>query len=217
MIGKNVELIEYSRKVDFWNCVTHAAGAIFAVPAGIMLIIKANGVREIVSCTIYAAALFAVYTVSSVYHGLRNGEKKRKARLVDHSTVPMLIAGTATPCALITLFEVSMGHSMLVFILAWTCTLFGLFSKLFFFEKLKTVTMAVYIVSCAVMLISVVPLLGQINTDAFGQLIVGCIFYVVGAVLCGLGKIIPALHAVFHVFVLIGSLFHFYVIYNFVL
>lgn len=217
MIGKDVELIEYSRKVDFINCITHTLGAVAAVPLGILLIIKAEGFREIFSAVIYSAALFAVYCFSAVYHGLRPSETKRKARLLDHSAVPLLIAGTATPCALISLYRVSISHSVFVFILAWSCTLFGLFSKIFFFEKLKSVTMAVYMVSGALMLLVTVPLLGEINTDGFSKLVIGCVYYVIGAVFCGLGRKNEIFHPIFHAFVLMGSFFHYYVIYNFVL
>ncbi len=216
-MNKNVELIKYSRKVDFWNCLTHAAGAFFSLFALVLMLLKAEGFRDFVSATIYGVSLIAVYSVSALYHGLRNDEAKRKARLADHSTVPVLIAGTATPCALITLYDVSIPHSILVFSLAWLCTLFGIFSKIFFFEKLKNVTLVVYIVSCAVMLISVVPLIDSFDGGAFSKLVFGCIFYLVGLIFCGLGKKKEVLHTVFHIFVLIGSTFHFFVIYKFVI
>lgn len=210
-------LIDYPPRVDFWNCITHALGAVLSAVALIAMLIKADGARAAFSALIYGLAMVSVFTVSAVYHGLKNGETKRKTRILDHSTVPLLIAGTATPCALLTLYEVSRGHSILVFVLAWLCTLFGVVSKVFFFEKLKAVTMAVYIVSGFIMLLSVVPLLGEIDTAAFKELVIGCVFYVIGAVLCGLGKKRPWLHVIFHVFVLIGSAVHFYVIYSYVL
>ena len=217
MIAKDVKLIEYSKKVDFGNCITHAAGAIGGIAALILMIMKAEGARHTASAVIYGIALIAVYTVSAVYHGLKNGEAKRKARLIDHSTVPVLIAGTATPCALITLYEISMPHSLLVFFLAWGCTLFGIISKLFFLEKARKITVAVYIASCIVMICSAIPLLGQINPNAFGGLVLGNIFYLIGAAFCGLGIKRPWLHVVFHIFVLLASFVQFAVIYIYVI
>lgn len=217
MIGKDVKVIEYSKRIDFLNCTTHAVGAIAAVPLGGLLFLKAEGFRESFSVIVYSVALFAVYIFSTVYHGLKPSEKKRKARLLDHSAVPLLIAGTATPCALISLYRVSMSHSIFVFVLAWSCTLFGIFSKFFFFEKLKAVTMAVYMISGALMLLVTVPLLGEINTDGFSKLVIGCVFYVIGAIFCGLGIKREIFHPIFHIFVLFGSFCHYYVIYNFVL
>lgn len=213
MIGKDVEVIEYSKRVDFWNCITHLMGAVLSVVALVLLVVKAYDARHTVAGMIYGVSLVAVYTMSAVYHGLPAGEVKRKARLADHCTVPVLIAGTATPCALITLFNLNVMHGILVLLLAWGCTLFGIFSKLFFFEKLKIVTVGVYICSGALMLLSVIPLIDQINKDAFGEILAGCLCYLLGAVFCGLGMKRPWLHAVFHVFVLFGSMFHFYAIY----
>ncbi len=213
MIGKDVELIEYSEKVDFWNCLTHIVGAVFGVFALVMLVIKADGSRYMLSAVVYGISMIAVYTMSSVYHGLPRGEAKRKARLVDHCTVPVLIAGTATPCALITLYEINSVIGVAVLVFAWLCAFFGIFSKLFFFERLKTVTITVYIVAGIIMLMSVIPVFNNINKVAFGEIIAGCICYLLGAVFCGLGRKTHCLHAVFHIFVLLGSAFHFYSIY----
>lgn len=215
MIGKDVELIEYSKKVDFWNSLTHIIGAVFGVFALVMLVFKADGFRYTFSAIVYGIALIAVYTMSAVYHGLPCGEAKRKARLIDHCTVPILISGTATPCALLTLYEINGAIGIAVLVFAWLCASFGVFSKLFFFEKLKAVTMAVYIGSGLLMLMSVIPVFDNINTVAFSEILAGCACYLIGAVLCGLGRKTPCLHAVFHVFVLLGSIFHFYSIYTY--
>lgn len=215
MAIKRVELIEYSKKVDFGNCLTHAVGAVLSVAGAIMLLMQARDLRHLLSAVIYGIALVAVYTVSAVYHGLKQGEAKRIARLVDHSTVPILIAGTATPCALITLYEISPAHSTVVLILGWGCTLFGLFSKLFFFEKLRKVTVAVYIVSCLAMVLSVIPIVGEINGDGFRGIVLGNVFYFIGAVFCGLGIKRETMHIVFHIFVMIAATIHFFVIYHY--
>ena len=217
MLAKEVKLIGYSKRVDFFNCITHAAGAIAAVAALVLMVIRAQGARHTASAVIYGLSMIAVYTVSAVYHGLKNGEAKRIARLIDHSTVPFLIAGTATPCALITLFDISRPHSILVLVLAWFCAVFGLVSKIFFFEKLKNVTPFVYIVSCLIMLGSSVPLMDRMNLRAFLGLGDGCIFYLIGAAFCAWGRKKPALHIVFHIFVLFASVIHFYVISEFVI
>ncbi len=214
LIAKDVKLIEYSETVDRWNCITHAVGAVFSVFATVMIIIKSGNTREFASGLIYSLSMLAVYTVSSVYHGLPMSEAKRKARLLDHSAIPVLIAGTATPCALVTLYEVSVPHGIAVFAIAWICAVFGIVSKVFFFEKLKAMTMAVYIVSCVVMLGCAVPLLGEIDVGAFLGLLAGCVIYVIGAIFCYIGIKRPALHIVFHVFVFAATVTHYAVIYN---
>ncbi len=217
MLGADVGLIEYSRKVDLGNCITHAIGAVAAAVGFFFLIAKAQGIRGTVSAVVYGLSIIAVYTVSAVYHGLPCGEAKRRARLIDHSTVPVLIAGTATPCALMTLWNLSIPHTVLVLAIGWGCTMFGIFSKLFFFEKLKKVTVAVYIVSSVAMLLCAIPFLGRINGDAFGGLLLGNAFYLVGAIFCAIGRKYPSMHVVFHVFTVVGSAFHYFVILLFVL
>lgn len=217
MIAKNVKLIEYSERVDFLNCVTHAIGAVLSVIGFVLILFKADGTRKTVSAVLFGVSLIAVYTASAVYHGLKSGEAKRIARLADHSAVPFLIAGTATPCALVTLYEISIPHSIAVFALAWFCTLFGVISKLFFFEKLRKVTVAVYIITCVLMICSAVPILGRIRSDAFNGILLGNAFYLIGAAFCGLGIKRPTMHVVFHVFSILASLTHFLVIYEFIM
>lgn len=217
MINKDIGLVEYSRKVDMGNCITHAAGAVLSIPALIMLVTKAEGLRPTVSAVVFGLSLLAVYMASAVYHGLTNEKKKRTARLIDHSTVPVLIAGTATPCALITLYEISVFHGIAILFLAWFSTLFGLFAKLFFFEKTREATVAVYIVSSLLMMCSAIPVLGKINGNAFGGIVLGNAMYLTGALFCLLGRKRPALHIVFHIFAVLASAVHFFVIYKFVI
>lgn len=208
-----MEIIEYPKKVDLWNCLTHVAGALFSVAGTVLLMLKCENSRQRISVMIFGMSLIAVYTMSSVYHGLPSGEAKRKARLADHCIVPLLIAGTATPCSLITVFNLNEMHGLFVLFVAWGCAVFGIFSKLFFFKKLDILTVCVYIASSIVMLVSVIPLLGQIDKCAFIKILIGCGFYLVGVVFCALGAKKPWLHVVFHVFVLFGSLFHVLAVY----
>lgn len=215
LIGKDVEIIEYPKQVDLWNFLTHLAGAGLSAAGIVLLLFKSQDILHTVSALIFGLSLSSVYVMSSVYHSLPSGEAKRKARLADHCIVPLLISGTATPCALIILFNLSTFHGLFVLTVSWSCTVFGIFSKLFFFNKLNIFTVCVYIVSGLVMLASVIPLLGQIEKGAFLNIILGCVSYLIGAVFCGFGVKYPWLHVVFHVFVLLGSTFHYFAVYTF--
>lgn len=213
MIAKDVKLIEYSKGVDAANCITHAVGAVLSVAAIVCMIISAEGARQTVSALLYGISMLTVYTVSAVYHGLKNGEAKRIARLLDHAAIPLLIAGTTTPYALIVLYDISMPHGIAVLSAAWFCGLFGLFSKLFFFEKLKKITYAVYIICCAAMFLSAIPVIDEIKRGAFGLIGAGNAAYLISAVFCYLGVRREKFHVVFHLITLIASAIHFYVIY----
>lgn len=213
---KEVKLIEYSKPVDTLNCLTHAFGALCSAAGLAALAIKAvkfTDAAGTAACVIYGLSLTAVYTISAVYHGLPPGEAKRKARLLDHLAIPLLLAGTSTPFAVITLRRIGMFNCLLVLCIAWFCALFGITAKLFFFEKLKAAVMAVYFVGGAVMLFSAVPLLADLDRQAFLIVSAGCLAYTVGALFCHAGIKRPALHIVFHVFTLLGSFLHFAVIY----
>lgn len=212
MIGKDVKIIEYPKKIELFNFLTHLLGAVLSLAGLIFMLTSSDSVREVLCSLIYGTTLLTVYTASSVYHGLKPSELKRKARLIDHSAVPLLIAGTTTPCALISLYNVSPAHGITVLVCGWICAFFGIFSKLFFFEKLKALTMAVYIVCGLSMLLSAVPRLDELNSGGFRWLVFGCVFYVFGALLCGIGAKKPMFHVIFHVFVMFGSAVHFYAI-----
>lgn len=131
--------------------------------------------------------------------------------------IPLLLAGTTTPCALISLGRVSRTHSLIVFGIAWFCALFGILGKTFFFEKLKGVVMAVYIIGGAVMLFSALPAAKSFEPTPFRLLFVGSGLYIAGALVCRAGIKRPCLHPIFHLIVLAGSLVHYYVIYVYIL
>ncbi len=216
----NISLIEYTKRQEIMNTLTHAAGAVFAV-TGLVLCLKKTsgaGARFVFSACVYCCSFILVYTASALYHGLPGGEAKKLFRLFDHIAIPLLLAGTTTPCALITLWRVSPFHGYAVFFTGWFCALFGIVTKLFFFnnEKLKIACMAVYFTGGAAMLFSAVPRLGSIDKTGFLLLCLGCLAYTAGAVFCKLGIKRPWLHTVFHIFVLAGSIIHFYVIYNYI-
>ena len=217
MIAKDVKLIEYSKGVDVWNCITHAVGAVLSVAAIAVMMISAEGARETVSAFLYGTSMLVVYTVSAVYHGLEKGEAKRIARLLDHAAIPLLIAGTTTPYALIVLYDISVFHGIAVLTAAWFCGLFGLFSKLFFFEKLKKITYAVYIICCATMFLSAIPVIDEVKKGAFGLIGAGNAAYLISAIFCYLGIRHEKFHVVFHLFILVAGVIHFYVIYGIVL
>ena len=132
----SVELIEYTKAQDALNCVTHALGAIFGAAVLLLLVKKAlplGSARYTAAAVVYGLSIILLYGSSAVYHGLPQGEVKRTARLVDHSVIPILLAGTATPCALITLYNHNKICCAVVLLIGWGSVLFGFIAKLFFF------------------------------------------------------------------------------------
>ena len=181
------------------------------------MLMKAADTVQYVSVILYGVSLCAVYVMSSVYHFLPCCEAKRRARLFDHCMVPLLIAGTATPCSLLILSDISIHHGLFVLIVSWSCTAFGIFTRLFFFEKLKNLTVGVYIVSGIMMFVSVIPVMQYIKDGIFEKMLSGSALYLTGAVFCLMGVRRPWLHVIFHLFVLAGSAVHFYAVYTYML
>jgi hemolysin III len=218
-LTRNVALVEYSQKVDFLNHITHASAALAALAGAAALVAKAAplGAKAVVSCIVYSITLLCVYSFSAVYHALPQGEKRRKARLLDHLAIPLLLAGTTTPCALISLHRVSHVHAYIVFATAWFCALFGIISKLFFFEKLKAAVMFIYFTGGAGMLASAFRAAGSLNHTGLALLVCGSVLYTIGALFCKAGIKNPPMHVVFHIFTVLGSLFHFLTIYLYVI
>ena len=217
-----VSLINYSRPWDISFCVSHAAGAVFGIAAHALAVSKTlreGDATATEAALIYTMAFILVYTISALYHGLLPGKAKAFARRLDHMAIPILLAGTATPCALITLYNLSPVHGIVVFSAGWLCAAFGVITKLFFFnnEKMKIAVIAAYFVCGGAMLLSAVPLIGSINKTAFLLLVFGSALYSIGAVFCRIGIKHPPMHLPFHIFVLAGSIVHFFTIYHYVL
>lgn len=217
MKKNDVDLVAYPRHIDMLNALTHILGIIFGLLAVYFSLNKSSSIRSTLSGIVYTLSILAVYTVSSVYHALPLGELKRKARIVDHSTVPFLIAGTATPIAVISLYDVSVFHSILILSLAWFCAIFGLITKVFFFSKFKVATILIYIVCAFIMLMSALTIIDEINLTAYRIIIAGSLAYGVGALLYAIGRKYNFVHIIFHIAVLTGSIIHFYAIYTYAL
>ena len=215
----SVELIEYTKAQDALNCVTHALGAVLGAAVLILLIKKAapfDSARYMASAIVYGLSLILLYSASAVYHGLPQGEAKRTARLVDHSVIPILLAGTATPCALITLYNHNKICCAAVLLLGWGSVLFGFIAKLFFFQKPKAACVVVYIIAGAVMLSCSLAVIDEINVHALLLLVLGCAVYLFGSIFCAVGRKHPWCHVPFHIFMVAGSMIHAYVIYEYV-
>ena len=217
-----VPLVEYPPKVEKLNFLTHIAAAAASVPGAVIMLRRAaeSGDRiRTVSAVLFSGAATAVYSISSLYHGLRPGRAKAVARRLDHMTVPLLIGGTAAPCALVTLRAVSPARGRFVFFNSQAIVLAGALSKLLFFnnERLKAAVYALYIGGCAAMLSQSIPVRKQVTRPGVKLLWAGCISYLTGAAFFKFGTKHPSMHVVFHVFCALGTALHGAAIYKYIL
>lgn len=208
-----IEQNSYSAKEEFWNGLTHGAGALLTIPATLLLVGKAqaNGSSiELISYIIFGISMFCLYFASTMYHIWPT--HKRFLKKLDHSSIFLLIAGTYTPIVLI-----AIGGTLgwVIFTIQWSLAAIGIILKQFFVYRFKVVSLLVYIGMGWIIVFVAKPLLVHISIDGFLTLLVGGLFYTVGTYFYK-NKKIPYNHAIWHVFVVAGSAAMYLAIYLYV-
>ncbi|MCK4922822.1 MAG: hemolysin III family protein [Bacteroidales bacterium] len=198
------------------NVVSHAFGILLSIAALIMLVLRANfqgNAWHIVSFSIYGASLIVLYTASTLFHSSKNIRVRHRLNLVDHASIYVLIAGTYTPFALVTL-KGPIGW--VVFGVIWGLAVSGIILKFFFIGRYYLLSTIMYVLMGWIMIFAVKPLINNLAIEGILWLLAGGVAYTVGAVFFSLNKI-KFNHAIFHMFVLMGSFCHFMSIYIYVL
>lgn len=198
------------------NFYSHLLGAILAlIGSGFMLAKVAGGGlwQNIVSVTVYLLSLINLYTMSTVYHYQTKEDKIRKLQKTDHLSISLLIAGSCTP-----FFVISVGGVLgtAVICVIWALSLLALVLNIVNVRKFRAVTMVCYIL-CGWAPIVISPQLWvALTPSGFSLLLAGGLFYTVGLTFYGLNKY-NYTHAIWHLFVLAGSILHYFAVYFFVL
>ena len=207
---------------DPMSGLTHCIGAILAVAGLVLLILKAaNPVKpwHIVSFSVFGAGLVLLYTASTLYHWLPLSENGiRNLRRLDHMMIFILIAATYTPVCLIPL-RGPWGWSL--FSSVWALAVLGIFLKLFWLQAPRWFSTTVYIVMGWLAIAGVWPLIMALHVEGFIWVLIGGLFYTIGAVIYAIKLPNPwpnffGFHEIFHVFVMLGSVSHFWVMYEYV-
>lgn len=203
----------YSKKEERLNVLSHGLGLALSIVAFPFLILKSldyAGFWEISSFIIYGLSMMILYAASTFYHAEKNPKKRRKLNIFDHAAIYLLIAGSYSPFCIVGL-DSSLGWYMFLFV--WLFALTGVILKLFFTGKFEKISTAMYLLMGWQVMFFIRPLMNSLSEEGFQMLVAGGVFYSVGAILYSIQKI-PFNHAIFHVFVLLGSFCHFVAIYN---
>lgn len=214
------ELPTYSRGEERMNMLTHAAGGILSIAGLVLLILQASFHRNmwgISAGSIYGTSLIAMFTVSAVYHGLTTDLSKKVMQVIDHCTIYFLIAGTYTVIVLSALRPAYPGLAWRLFAFQWTLAVLAAALTAIDLKQYEVFSMICYIG----MGWAIIPFWRQVlevlSLPGFLLVLSGGIAYTIGSVLYGIGARKKWMHSVFHIFVVLGAVLHFFAVLIYVL
>lgn len=204
-----------TRREEHYNAATHALGALLGIAGFILLIIFESKKTDwsLFSVIVYGLSIIILFTASTLYHSVKSEKRKHYFRIVDHISIYLLIAGTYTPILLITLAE-SKGWTL--FWVVWGIALFGLVLKLFFTGKFELFSTLLYLVMGWLIVFDFSTLIELMPTNGIIFLIIAGLAYTVGIIFYAVERI-PYNHVIWHLFVLTGAIFHYFMVFFYVI
>jgi hemolysin III len=209
-------LVYYSEPEEQLNRITHGAGALVSIAAVVALIVLATGQHDgyrLVSACIYGASMITFFCLSTAYHSVREPNTRYLFRILDHASIYLMIAGSYTPFALVSL-RGPWGWSL--FGTVWGLGAIGAALKIFTAHRFPYIGPLLYIALGWMVVIAFKPLSAALATSGMVLLFAGGIAYTLGVVFY-LWDRIPYNHAIWHLFVLTGAACHFFAIYGYVI
>jgi hemolysin III len=201
----------YSLREELLNCITHGAGMLLSIAALVLLIVFSSLYGEashVVSCTVFGVALLLLYTASTLYHSFQKPRVKQFFKIFDHACIYVLIAGTYTPFLLVTLRGV-IGWTL--FGIIWFLAVSGIILKVFFVNRFRILSPIAYIMMGWIIIFAIKPLAQALAPGGIVWLVAGGLAYTLGVVFYAWRKL-PFNHAIWHLFVLSGSVCHFFAV-----
>ncbi|TBN06873.1 hemolysin III family protein [Hyunsoonleella flava] len=197
------------------NTASHAIGAIFGVVALILLAVFDTRKTDysLTSIIIYGFSIIILFSASTFYHAAKDERKKRFLRVIDHISIYLLIAGTYSPVLLIML-EQSLGWTL--FYIVWGIAAFGVILKTFFTGKYEVFSTLLYLAMGWLIVFDFTTLSDVMHSNGILLLFAGGLSYTVGIIFYVIEKI-PYNHVIWHIFVLAGAIFHFFMIFLYVI
>lgn len=202
----------HHRTEEWLNTATHGVGAILSVIGTIALIAAASesgDAWKIVSFGIFGASLILLYSASALYHGSQRPQLRAAFKTLDHCAIFLLIAGTYTPFLLVNMRGAS-GWALMVII--WSLAIGGVALKLVYKNRFKLARVGIYIAMGWLIVFASSDLVASLSQQALYLMVAGGIAYTAGVVFY-LADRTPHMHAVWHLFVIVGSALHFSAVY----
>ena len=213
---KQKKITFYNPREEKLNVISHAIGLLLSISALVLLVVyasKEGSAWHIVSFSIYGASLIVLYSASTFYHYSRTPKLRHRLNVFDHAAIYVLIAGTYTPFTLVVL-KGWVGWT--IFGVSWGLALTGIILKLFFTGRYDKISTIAYVLMGWLIIFAIKPLVNNLPFEGLMWLLSGGIFYTIGALLYSIKKL-NYNHAIFHIFVLLGSFSHFIAVFFYVL
>jgi len=217
---KQRSLPDYTKGEEIFNFVSHIVGGALGVAILVLCVVFSAIHRNpwaVVGSAVYGASMIMLYTMSSIYHGLKPGTGKKVLQVLDHCTIYFLIAGTYTPILFCSIRRISKPWAWVIFGLVWGISALAITLNAIDLKKYEKFSMICYIgLGWCIIMAGKVTLEGM-TLPGFLWILGGGIAYSIGAVLFALGKKIRYMHAIFHLFVIAGSVLQFFGIFFYVI
>ena len=210
-MAPNTDAPVYTIKEEIANSITHGVGLILSI-AGLGVLIafasRLGNAWHVVSCTIFATTLILQYTFSTLYHSIQLPRAKSLMRVLDHSAIFLLIAGSYTPFMLVNL-RGTWGWTL--FGIVWALALLGVLFQISLLRRWQGISLALYIGMGWVVVVAIKPMLGAVAPGGLILLLLGGLAYTSGVGFY-LWKSLRYNHAIWHGFVLAGSILHYFAV-----
>lgn len=215
-----IEIPKYTLGEELLNAISHGVGTLLSIAGLVLCIVFSaihNDVYAIVSSAIYGSMSIILYTCSTLYHSFKVNNAKRVFRIIDHCSIYLLIAGTYTPYALITLRSYNTALGWTIFGIIWGCATLGIVLNAIDLKKYKVFSMILYIVMGWLIIGTFKILMKGILLPGIILMLIAGILYTIGAIFYGIGKKKKYMHGIFHLFVVAASVLFFFSIFLYVI
>lgn len=217
---KDRVLPNYSRGEELFNMISHIVGGGLGVIALVLCVVFSAIYKDavaVVTSIIYGTSLIALYTMSSIYHGLYPNTAKKVLQVIDHCTIYLLIACTYTPILLVKVREIAPLTAWLLFAFIWSCAIVAATLTAIDLKKYNKLSMVCYILLGWSAVFALETVIRAMTLTGFIYILVGGIAYSIGAIIYGIGKKKPIMHSIFHLMCILGSVLQFIGIFFYVI
>lgn len=201
---------QYSSLEEILHSASHGVGLLLSI-AGLVLLVDLalvrGGARLVTACGVFGVTLILLYLASTLYHGISNTRAKRVLRMLDHSAIYLLIAGTYTPFTLVSLGGT---RGWILFGVVWGLAILGIVLKVVAMGRFKWLSIVLYLGMGWLALVALEPMIAAVGPAGMWLVFLGGMAYTSGLIFYALRR--PYCHAIWHGFVLAGSILHFFAV-----